>query len=282
MAPLPDLSRRGVLGLLGASAVGATALSGCGTEVVCTPATVNDKLVKIAYAHDYPDQYGVLGLPSQTPKGLAILVHGGFWLEQYGESLMNPMAADLRKRGYATWNIEYRRLGNGGGYPATFRDVAAAFAMTDRLSLPSGTRAFSIGHSAGGHLAVWAASRRGATKHAPAHTISLSGVLDLAGAADAGLGGGAVQELIGSRPIDNSGIYPLVDPSQLVPAHGQVIAVHAADDQIVPRNQSASYVRLDRAAGGRARLVTVPGGHFDLIDPTSAAWKQIVTLLPQH
>jgi fermentation-respiration switch protein FrsA (DUF1100 family) len=85
---------------------------------------------------------------------------------------------------------------------------------------------------------------------------------------------------MGSRPIDNSGSYPRADPCQLVPARGRVIAVHAKNDAIVPRSQSSTYVRLDRAAGGRAELVTVPGGHFDLIDPHSAAWKQIVTRLP--
>jgi fermentation-respiration switch protein FrsA (DUF1100 family) len=83
-----------------------------------------------------------------------------------------------------------------------------------------------------------------------------------------------------ARPIDRPSTYARADPTQLVPAHGQVFAVHAKDDQIVPRNQSADYVRADRAAGGKAEFVSVPGGHFDLIDPTSAAWKKILTLLP--
>lgn len=274
MAALPDLksadlSRRALLGLAGGSVL----LAACGTsDLKASP------LPQIRYGTDHADQYGVLGLPTGTPRGLALLVHGGFWLDQYRADLMDPMAADLRKRGYATWNVEYRRVGNGGGYPATFADVAAAFDKVLDLGLPAGLPSVALGHSAGGHLAVWAASRSsstagGAPRFKPDTTISLSGVLDLTAAADDGLGNGAAAALMG--PSD----YRQADPCTLVPARGTVVAVHAEDDQVVPAEQSRRYVQLAQTAGGRAEYRTVPGGHFDLIDPRTDAWKQISALL---
>ena len=284
MAPLPALSRRGLLGALGATLLAA----GCGEttpDKTGAPTRSGNGLTQIAYGTEHPDQYGVLGLPTGTPIGLAVLVHGGFWYAEYGAGLMDQMAEDLRARGYATWNVEYRRVGGSGGFPTTFTDVAAAFDQTADLGLPTGLPTVSLGHSAGGHLAAWAASRTSATpggapKASVATTISLSGVLDLSSAADEGLGGGAAINLMGTRPGRDPEQYALSDPAELVPAKGRVIAVHAEDDQLVPLDQSSTYVRLATAAGGQAELVKVPGGHFDLIDTGSDAWKKIVELLP--
>lgn len=267
-----DLSRRGLLGAVGAVAFSAA----CGA-----PERTDGR---VRYGTEHPDQYGVLGLPSGAPRGLAILVHGGFWLAQYKADLMNAMAADLRGRGYATWNVEYRRVGDGGGYPATFTDIAAAFDKVGDLGLPDGLPAFSVGHSAGGQLAVWAASRTartpgGVPRFTPDTTISLSGVLDLTSAAQEYLGNGAAEGLMGASPTVAPAEYRLADPSELVPAQGTVIAVHAEDDQVVPTVQSSTYVQLAKAAGGRAEYFSVPGGHFELIDPATAAWKQIGELL---
>lgn len=282
------ISRRGVL-----AAAGSTALAGlvaaCGgskkadAKKAGAPATTGPGLKKIAYADQHADQYGVLGLPKGTPLGLMVLVHGGYWLEQYGASLMDPMATDLRRRGYATWNLEYRRIGDGGGYPATFTDVAAGIDHSAALGLGD-LPVTTIGHSAGGHLAVWAASRTSATPGgSPAvvasRTLSLSGVLDLRTAAAQGLGGGAAEQLMGGTPTSKAAEYALADPVELAPAKGTVVAVHAASDEVVPRSQSTDYIAADRATGGTVSLVLVPGGHFDLIDPASTAWAQIVTHL---
>ncbi|MCX6396982.1 MAG: alpha/beta hydrolase [Propionibacteriales bacterium] len=283
MAARPPLSRRGLLTLLGASAL----LAGCGGANNSSPpsAELPGPDQRIRYADEHPDQYGVLGLPRDTPpKGVLVLLHGGFWLSEYGADLMEPMAADFRDRGFATWNVEYRRVGNGGGFPRTFEDVAAAVDHVQQLDEVAGLDVHLIGHSAGGHLAVWAASRTartpgGAPRTVPTSTISLSGVLDLSSAASGGLGNGAAEALMAALPDDARSDYAVADPCALVPARGAVFAVHAQDDQIVPRDQSTTYVQLDGSAGGKAELVTVPGGHFDVIDPTSAAWKQIVQLL---
>lgn len=277
------VSRRSVLAALGSTGlVGLVAACG-GAKHSRAPATSGHGLKKIAYADQHPDQYGVLGLPKATATGLMVLLHGGYWLEQYGAALMDPMATDLRSRGYVTWNLEYRRVGNGGGYPATFTDVAAGIDHTAALGVGD-LPVTVIGHSAGGHLAVWAASRTAATpggspKITAPRTLSLSGVLDVHAAAIEGLGGGAAEQLMGGTPTSKASDYALADPVPLAPAAGTVVAVHAASDEIVPRSQSTAYVAADQAAGGTASLVLVPGGHFDLIDPTSKAWAQIVTHL---
>lgn len=282
MAALPHLSRRGLLALLGAS----TLFAGCSDANNSSPPDGDriDADDRIRYGTEHPDQYGVLTFPDDVDAtGLVVLLHGGFWLSEYGADLMEPMAADFRSRGFATWNVEYRRVGGGGGYPATFEDVAAALDHLSELPEVDGLPVHTIGHSAGGHLAVWAASRTAATpggppKTVPTTTISLSGVLDLSSAAQQGLGNGATEGLMGALPSKAPEQYALADPSELVPAQGTVYAVHAVDDEIVPPEQSSTYVSLDDAAGGRAELVPVPGGHFDVIDPSSDAWKQIVAL----
>ncbi|MFL6023842.1 MAG: alpha/beta hydrolase family protein [Marmoricola sp.] len=268
----PALSRRALL-----AAAGATALAGCASGKHDSSADGG----RIAYGSD-PSQYGVLARPSGTARGLVVLLHGGFWLQQYGASLMDPIAADLQRRGYATWNLEYRRIGSGGGYPATFADVASGIEKTRDLGIQAPLTV--IGHSAGGHLAVWAASRSertpgGKPKVLADTTISLSGVLDLRAAAREQLGNGATVQLMGGTPEALANDYTWSDPTQLVPAYGSVSAVHARADHNVPLTQSTTYVNADLAAGGAAGLVTVPGDHFDLIDPGSAAWAKVVTLL---
>jgi acetyl esterase/lipase len=214
-----------------------------------------------------------------------VLLHGGFWLDRYGLDLMDPLAADLRDRGWATWNVEYRRLGSGGGFPETFADVAAAYDAVPTLGLEAALPTAAVGHSAGGHLAVWAASRRaetpgGRARWTPGTTISLSGVLCLAAADRDGLGNGAATELVGTRFDGTPSVYDLADPVRLTPPAGRVVAVHAADDRQVPASQSSDYVAAASARGGAAELVEVPGDHFDLIDPGSEAWARAVELLP--
>jgi len=234
----------------------------------------------------HPDQYAVMRTPAGTARGLVVLLHGGFWSASYGLDLMEPLAADLVGRGLATWNVEYRRIGSGGGFPATFADVATAIDRVAGLGLDPALPVTVVGHSAGGHLAAWAASRNDRTPGGPPRvtataTLSLSGVLCLATAGREQLGGGAAGALMGGHAGDDRAAYALADPVQLVPALGRLGVVHARDDQVVPRDQSTAYAIADEAAGGSARLAIVPGDHFSLIDPTSAAWEQTRTLLEE-
>ncbi len=107
----------------------------------------------------HPAQFGELTRPEGTSRGTVVVIHGGFWRARYDLSLGRPLAADLAARGYTAWNLEYRRVGNGGGWPATFADVAAGIDLLADLDVDT-CAVVAIGHSAGGHLAAWAAGRQ--------------------------------------------------------------------------------------------------------------------------
>jgi acetyl esterase/lipase len=226
-------------------------------------------------------------MPKDEPLATVVLLHGGYWLPQYGLELMEPLALRLTELGYATWNVEYRRAGAGGGFPTTLTDVAAAVDRLDGKGLPGGIAddVVLLGHSAGGQLAVWAASRTGATpggepKLEPRGAISLAGVLDLV-LAGSGPASGQVSAFMGSAPTESPGTYALADPAQLVPANCPVWAVHAADDETVPPEQSTSYVASARAAHAVVERVVVPGDHFALISPDASPFPTIQRLLTE-
>ena len=210
-------------------------------------------------------------MPSGPSRGVVVVIHGGFWKAEYDLSLGRPLAADLVDRGWTTWNIEYRRVGGGGGAGPTTDDVAAAVAKLDDLDLDL-TTVVTLGHSAGGHLATWAAAQDDRITHA----VSQAGVLDLRAASAEGLGGGAVEAFLGHPPGPADDRY---DPIRQVPLAVPLWCVHAAGDDIVPISQSWDYVAAATAAGARAELVEVPGDHFTVIDPASAAWSQTVEIL---
>lgn len=213
--------------------------------------------------HDYgplPDQYAT----SRGEGPTVVVIHGGFWRARYTAPLMDPMCDALAALGFAVWNIEYRRVGAGGGYPETLDDVAAACrAASDPV--------LAIGHSAGGHLALWAA----AEGLVPA-AISLAGVCDLAGAARNGVGNGAVLDLMGGGPDELPDDYARADPLQRLPFAAEVTLVHGVNDDIVPLEQSRTF-----AAASGCQLVELPAtGHFEVIDPRSEAWARIADTLP--
>lgn len=270
------MRRRTLLGLPALGAVGAL-LAACGNDApVREPDGPGEG--RIAYGDD-PSQYGELYLPEGTPRGVVVVIHGGFWKAAYDASLGRPLATSLAAEGWAAWNLEYRRVGNGGGAPATFDDVSAGIDRLAGLDLDLST-VVTLGHSAGGHLAAWAATRG----HDPAWpgrvpvtaVVSQAGVLDLRSAAEDDLGDGAVRALLGHPPTDADDRY---DPVRQLPAGVPVWCVHGRDDTIVPPSQSASYVDAALAAGDRAELVEVEGDHFVVIDPTSAAWSRILGIL---
>lgn len=232
---------------------------------------------------DDPSQYGELHLPAGTPHGVVVVVHGGFWKAQYdADSLGTPLARSLAEHGWAAWNLEYRRVGTGpgggGGAPETFDDVAAGIDLLATLDLDTST-VVTLGHSAGGHLATWAAGRGRygwADEVAVTHVISQAGVLDLR--AGESLGGGAAAALLGHRPTEADERY---DPAQQVPLAVPVWCVHAPDDADVPLEQSRSYVERATAAGADATLIEVEGGHFGVVDPGSPAWARQLELLEE-
>lgn len=234
---------------------------------------------KLTYG-DHPAQFGNLHRPDGESRGVVVVIHGGFWKAAYDLSLGKPLARDLAARGWTAWNLEYRRVGNGGGWPQTFDDVAAGI---DRLADVDGSArgtVVTLGHSAGGHLATWAAARGRFDRWRPERVpvtavISQAGVLDLEAASDASLGSGAVDAFLGRSDPD----LAAVDPATQLPLEVPVWAVHGSGDTIVPLSQSAEYVAAAEAAGARAELVEVDGDHFTVIDPTSTAWARTVGVL---
>ena len=241
--------------------------------------TVPRETRTISYGDD-PAQFAELTLPEGTPQGVVVVVHGGFWRAAYDVSLGRPLATSLAEHGWAAWNVEYRRVGNGGGSPTTFDDVAAAVDALLGQGLPL-DRVIALGHSAGGHLATWAASRgrfpRWPAKVTLTGVVSQAGVLDLEAAYDAGLGSGAVANFLGHRPGPEDA--PL-DPRRQVALDVPVHCIHGTLDDSVPLSQSEEYVAAARAAGGAAELTVVEGGdHFVLIDPTSEPWQRTLAIL---
>ena len=201
---------------------------------------------------------------------MVVVIHGGFWKQPYGLEWGRPLAADLASRGWAAWNLEYRRVGGGGGVPATLDDVAAGLDVLAELGLDLST-VVTLGHSAGGHLATWVAARGGVSA-----VVSQAGVLDLRSAHADHLGDGAVEAFLGHRPgVEDDGY----DPIRQVPLGVPVRCLHAADDDTVPISQSRDYVAAAAAVGADATLVEVDGGHFGLVDPATDAWRRTVGVL---
>lgn len=221
---------------------------------------------------------------------VAVLLHGGFWLDRYGRQLMAPLARDLVAAGWAVYNVEYRRLGGGGGWPETLQDAAAA---VDRLADPDlarldQDRVVVVGHSAGGHLALWAAARSrlpdgvvGAEPRVrPCAVVAQAAVSDLARAAGEELGGGAATRLLGGRPDEVPDRYAVADPAARLPLGVPTLLVHGRDDVLVPPGMSRRFAAAARAAGDPVGLELVPGDHFVHLDPSGAAWAVVRDRLP--
>jgi acetyl esterase/lipase len=290
------LSRRELLAAAAAT-VGAGVLSGCTsartavrsvtTRSAATATAATTVMTRHAYGPD-PSQFGDLYLPTGTAQeGVTVVLHGGFWLAEYDLGLGAPLAADLASRGYASFNLEYRRVGDGGGWPTTLQDVADGIDLLASLNVDT-SHVVAIGHSAGGQLAAWAAGRSRLPVSAPGRNpkvtvtavVSQAGVLDLTTAAMTGVGGNAEADFLGGTPAQVPQRYAVADPIKQVPLKAPVLCVHSRADQNVPFAQSVSYVTAARAAGAVATLTEVEGDHFTLIDPTSAAWRTVVDALP--
>jgi acetyl esterase/lipase len=213
----------------------------------------------------HPDQELDLRLPpSARLEPLALVLHGGFWRAAYTKRNTAALAVALTEAGWATANVEYRRPGRGSWRPL-LEDVAAAAAAIGRK--PD----VAVGHSAGGHLALWLAARGDV-----AAAVALAGVSDLAGAAAARVGADAVQEFLGGEPEDEPDAYAEADPAQRLPSGVPQLLVHGVDDDRVPISLSRAYANRARAAGDDCRVLELAAAdHFDLIDPRHAGWARI-------
>jgi acetyl esterase/lipase len=223
---------------------------------------------------DHPDHEADLRLPPGSgPHPTAVVIHGGFWRSRYTRTNSAAVAVALAQAGWATWNLEYRRVGSGGGFPQTLDDVAAGCDALRHLDARlDRARTIAIGHSAGGHLALWLAS----TGRIDA-AVSLAGVCNLAAAARDGLGNGAALEFLGGSPSAVPAAYRAADPASLVPLGVPQLLVHGTEDGTVPISQARAHRERARAAGDAVDLLELDGvGHFEVIDPRSTAWPRIV------
>ena len=269
------------------------------------PATLEAYMGQARHAPDAIARYGPaaaqvaeLFLPKgKGPHPVVVLIHGGCFLKQFeGLPQTSAIAADLASRGYAVWNVEYRKLGEAGaGYPGTFQDVATAI---DALRLQAAahdldlSRVIAVGHSAGGHLALWAASRGriapGSLLHA-ADPLRLRAVISLAGIGD--LKG---QGKIFGLPCGEDTLDLLIDterrdpygdtsPAELLPTGAKVVMVHGVFDSVMPPYTGLAYAEHVRRAGDAAEVVTIAdAGHFDLVIPTTAAWREIARIVARE
>jgi acetyl esterase/lipase len=220
-----------------------------------------------------PDQFGQLWLPGGPgPYPVAVLIHGGCWRAPYALDLMEPLAADLAGRGIAAWNIEYRRVGSGGGWPVTLDDVAAACAAVATFPQVDPARVGLIGHSAGGQLALWAASRTAAVR-----AVSLAGMIDLRACYDLETCDGAAAEFLGGSPDAVPERYAAASPAELVPLGVPQVLVHGSADTHVPASITDGYAAAAAAAGDVLTILRPDRvDHFDVIDPSSAIWAATV------
>ena len=206
--------------------------------------------------------------PIDAPRGVIFLLHGGFWQHEFDRAHLRPMAQSLSANGFTVLLPEFRRVGDGGGWPATFDDVfAAALVLNDEscVDLP----VIFVGHSAGGHLALWLA----ATSHRPrlVGVVPLAPVADLRRAYELGLGDGAVGQLLAGAPTDYPDRYAAADPALLPTPHAPVRIVHGVSDSIVPSTISTGYA--EGRDGVSVELLDV--GHFELIDPQNNAFSSV-------
>lgn len=250
--------------------------------------------VRIAYGAR-PEQFGELRLPQGNgPFPVVVVIHGGCWVNFYGLDLMHDMSDALTAQGLATWNIEYRRLGDAeSNYPNTLLDVGSAvdhlrkIAVEHHLDLSKVT---TVGHSAGGHLGVWVAARskldaqnplRGSDPLSIRGSVALAGVLDLAESLNLGVCNGTAGKLMQGTPAEVPAHYAEASPKELLPISIPQHLIHGNADTLVPLVMSQHYLEAAKAAGDAGVTLDVIDGadHFDVITPSSAQWPTVMKII---
>ena len=229
---------------------------------------------RIPYGDD-PNQFGELRIPAgKGPHPVVIFIHGGYWRAMYDLTHAGHLCAALTSTGFATWSLEYRRVGQpGGGWPGTMEDVRKGALHVQKLSKAHRLdlkHTVLAGHSAGGQLALWLAAQHALPLRA---VVPLAAVSDLRRAASLNLGNGIVAQYLGGTPEQVPDRYASSSPMQLLPISITQRVLHGTKDDVVPFEMSHQFAQASR----NAKLVPIEGaGHFDLIDPRSAAWPIVL------
>lgn len=237
---------------------------------------------------DGPQQFGDLRVPFRGKRHPVVLViHGGCWYSEYDLKHVSAFAEALRGLGFATWTIEYRRVGDeGGGWPGTFEDVERGADFLRKLSKTFSldlNRVAVVGHSAGGQLALWLAARKadsGIARDDATKPLRVRGVISLAGITDmrkfGSRCGDAVTKLLGGGPSEFPERFERTSPVELLPARIPQRLIHGGRDKIVPVELGREYEERAKRSGGDVELKVIEEvGHFELIAPNSAAWPVV-------
>jgi acetyl esterase/lipase len=259
---------------------------------------------RIFYGKD-ENQFGDLRVPSGAgPHPVVILIHGGCWKADYATLRdLAPMADALKTAGIVTWNIEYRRLSqSGSGWPGTYLDVSKSvdylrsIAGDKKLDL---TRVIVVGHSAGGHLAMWVAARPRLPSASVLYVkdpVPIRGVIDLAGTGDMeafiqfeqrGCQGAVVEEMLGGKPTDVAERYAQASAINMLPLGIPQVLIWGRNDDVAPIWLGERYTLAAKQAGDPVRLVSIPDvGHFEIASPLATTWpavrSEIIALLAKH
>lgn len=202
-------------------------------------------------------------------RGTVVLIHGGYWRAGFDASLMDELGNDLLGRGWAVANLEYRRRGSGGEWPAIMDDVHAGIEAVRQWAMPQGVPVVGIGHSVGGQLTLLAAAQLDAV-------VALAPVTDVARTYREGLGENAAAEFFGVSPEQDPKLYASASPKWTPPACPTLV-VHGTNDTRVPKEHSRDFVRAAAERGGRVEYHEVVGlDHLELIQPTATHWPAVV------
>jgi 3-dehydroquinate dehydratase type II len=227
----------------------------------------------------HADNVGDLRVPrSEGPHPVAVLIHGGFWRTTAARDLLDPAAVDLTRRGWATWNIEFARVGSGGGFRSTAADISAAigsladFAEGHDLDLD---HVVVVGHGSGGHLALLAAI---GTSEVPISAVAaLAPIGDLEAAHEAGIGDGAVEAFMRRTPEQSPERHVAASPVMNLPIGVPLLIVHGDEDGRIPAEISRSFAGRAADEGDTVVYHELEGvGHEALTDPTTPAWEKVV------
>jgi acetyl esterase/lipase len=231
---------------------------------------------RLPYGSD-PNQFGELRVPKTGGSfPVVIVIHGGYWRAKYDLKHTGHMCAALTSRGVATWNLEYRRVGNpGGGWPGTFEDIRSGYRYLSQIAQRYNLNPSKVavaGHSAGGHLALCLAGHEASVTR----VVSLAGVVDLQQAWDLHLSNNAVVEFLGGEPRTVPDHYREADPMQLKIAQATQWLIHGASDDTVPPFLSRNYTEQKKKRGENVHYLEIStAGHTDVIDPRSTAWPKV-------
>ncbi|HEU4844238.1 MAG TPA: alpha/beta hydrolase [Burkholderiaceae bacterium] len=261
------------------------------------PMTLDDYLALNGRAPDLrvdygsgPSQFAELFLPpGDGPFPVVALIHGGCWTVQYGGiTQMRNLATDLAQQGMAVWSIEYRCHDQpGGGYPGMYQDVAQALDALRTLAAPQRldlARVVLVGHSAGGHLAQWAAARGRLPRSSPLfadHPLPVPVVISLGGLADLRNEAALIQcscerdtaQLAGQPSAARPDVFADTSPAELLPCGVRTVLIHGEFDTISPLRAGEYYARRAQAAGDAAQVIVLPGAsHFDEVSAGSPCW----------